>query len=119
MVRILILALLLCAEASGEPIEGRWLVAQTVMYRMQTGRTFEEVVYAPKQYYGAKNLDVARSWVSDEEWAENVQLALLAAMGRESVEVSSFCQTGRCYWESSCQPVKTVGQHSFYLCPEW
>lgn len=119
--QIILLALLLCAEAPGESVEGRRLVAETVTYRMeQRGQFLEQVIFGG-EYCGAAIMHKGpllldprtRRW----EWMVNLAIARRALQRGNNVAVSHFHQRDvKPYWARPCRVVRREGVHIFYLC---
>ena len=117
----LLLAYLLCAEAPNGTLEERWLIAQTVVYRLEArGPTIEQVIYAPKQYQGVGLIDAdAYRRLRRQELEENFAIALAAILMGPVARVSNFAEPNSADWQSRCELKYIAGKHHFYLCPDW
>lgn len=118
---LLLLAHLLCAEAPAGTIGERWLIAQTVIYRMQaSGQTVGQVIYAPGQYQGIEIMDVAgHRRYRLRELEENLAIAQAALILGPVAGISNFTEPGSGDWRFGCQLKYIEGGHYFYLCPYW
>jgi hypothetical protein len=118
------LALLLCAEAPGEPLVARQLVADTVAYRMRTrGQFLEQVMFAEGQYEGVVNLHKGPGLLDprerEREWQENLSIARRALWFGPRSRVSHFCRYDVSpSWAAHCEWIGRAGEHQFYLCVE-
>ena len=118
---ITILALLLCAEVPGEPLEVRRLVAQTVATRMELDdQTAIEVIFEPNQYYGVVNLPKAQSLLHpmqrELEWRPNLFLAYEAVMFPPQIYVTNFSEPGDAWEPTWCEVVEKIEEYTFYNC---
>ena len=118
---VLLLAYLLCAEAPNGTLEERWLIAQTVVYRLEArGLTIEQVIYTPQQYQGVGLIDAdAYRRLRRQELEENFAIALAAILMGPVARVSNFAEPNSADWQSRCELKHIVGKHHFYLCPDW
>lgn len=123
---VLLLALLLCGESINQPMAERFWMAETVLYRAEmSGKTVEQVIFEEGQYSGVKFLDRDYETWRSEELRENIYIAASVLHAGVVVPVSNFARTGTCIhdrpcaWEAGCEVVTIIGEHTFYLCPDW
>lgn len=103
---VMLLALLTMAEAEGEPEEGKRLVIDSVLNRMDSPwfpDTIYEVVWQPYQYSGMKSPRIDQCWVKEELVREELK-------HRTNYDVIFF-RTKR--YSSYGVPMFQVGAHYF------
>ena len=104
-----LLALVTMAEAEGEPVEGKRLVIDTVLNRVDSPRwpnTITEVIYQPNQFVAMSNGRAERCQVTDEVR----QLVREELLSRTNTEVVYFTAGGYGRYGT---PVFQVGNHYF------
>lgn len=104
-----LLALVTMAEAEGEPVEGKRLVIDTVLNRVDSPRwpnTISEVIYQPNQFVAMSNGRAERCVVTDEVR----QLVREELLSRTNTEVVYFTAGGYGRYGT---PVFSVGNHYF------
>lgn len=91
------------SEAEGEPLEGKILVADTILNRVEDSEfpdTIKEVIEQPNQYY-----------ISDKEPNEEVREAVKQSMQSVSNNEVLYFRTNK--YHSFGQPICKVGLHYF------
>lgn len=107
---ICLLATLAMAEAEAEPIEGRRLVIDSVLNRIDnpafSGDTVKDIIYAPNQYSCINDGRFARCYVQEE----NYNLVLEELECRYNTEVVFFRTL---YYSPYGTPMFQLGNHYF------
>ena len=104
-----LLALVTMAEAEGEPVEGKRLVIDTVLNRVDSPRwpnTIREVIYQPSQFVAMSNGRAERCRVTDEVR----QLVREELLSRTNTEVVYFTAGGYGRYGT---PMFNIGNHYF------
>lgn len=104
-----LLALVTMAEAEGEPVEGKRLVIDTVLNRVDSPRwpnTISEVIYQPNQFVAMSNGRAERCRVTDEVR----QLVREELLSRTNTEVVYFTAGGYGRYGT---PMFNIGNHYF------
>lgn len=104
-----LLALVTMAEAEGEPAEGKRLVIDTVLNRVDSPRwpnTIREVIYQPNQFVAMSNGRAERCRVTDEVR----QLVREELLSRTNTEVVYFTAGGYGRYGT---PMFNIGNHYF------
>ena len=104
-----LLALVTMAEAEGEPVEGKRLVIDTVLNRVDSPRwpnTISEVIYQPNQFVAMSNGRAERCQVTDEVR----QLVREELLSRTNTEVVYFTAGGYGRYGT---PMFSIGNHYF------
>lgn len=104
-----LLALVTMAEAEGEPTEGKRLVIDTVLNRVDSPRwpnTIREVIYQPNQFVAMSNGRAERCRVTDEVR----QIVREELLSRTNTEVVYFTAGGYGRYGT---PMFSIGNHYF------
>ena len=110
---------LIVYEARSEPLEGKRLVAKTVMNRVEHKSwpdTIKEVIYEPKQFSYIEDMHKQRT-PTDGDWLEASSVAFNVLHGYIDVESDvTFYQERsiKPFWAKHKEMVADVGNHKFY-----
>jgi spore germination cell wall hydrolase CwlJ-like protein len=114
-----LLAELIVYEARSEPLEGKRLVAKTVMNRVEHKSwpdTIKGVIYEPKQFSYIEDMHKQRT-PTDGDWLEASSVAFNILHGYIDVEsTATFYHERRIkpFWADHKEMVADVGNHKFY-----
>jgi spore germination cell wall hydrolase CwlJ-like protein len=106
-------------EARSEPLEGKRLVAKTVLNRVEHKSwpdTIKGVIYEPKQFSYIEDMHKQRT-PTDGDWLEASSVALDVLHGYIDVEsTATFYHERRIkpFWADHKEMVADVGNHKFY-----
>ena len=104
-----LLALITMAEAEGESEEGKRMVIDTILNRVDSERfdnTISEVIYAPNQFTSMRNGRVARCYVADDIY----QLVIEELTNRTNYDVLYFTAY---QYGAYGTPMFQIGNHYF------
>jgi spore germination cell wall hydrolase CwlJ-like protein len=110
---------LIVYEARSEPLEGKRLVAKTVLNRVEHKSwpdTIKGVIYEPKQFSYIEDMHKQRT-PTDGDWLEASSIAFDVLHGYISVESNAtFYHERRIkpFWADHKEMVADVGNHKFY-----
>lgn len=126
-----LVAILMVAEAEGEPLEGRVAVAHVAKNRLKAkvwGDTYSKVILAPKQFSCFNENDprfkvclrlLHNDRDDDPLWKECKYLALgvVAGLIRDNTKGATHYHTTAVhpYWADSMKEVKQINNHIFYV----
>jgi spore germination cell wall hydrolase CwlJ-like protein len=114
-----LLAELIVYEARSEPLEGKRLVAKTVLNRVEHKSwpdTIKGVIYEPKQFSYIEDMHKQRT-PTDGDWLEASSVAFDVLHGIISVDGDTtfyHAYNTKPYWAAHKQIYKVVGSHVFY-----
>jgi spore germination cell wall hydrolase CwlJ-like protein len=114
-----LLAELIVYEARSEPLEGKRLVAKTVLNRVEHKSwpdTIKGVIYEPKQFSYIEDMHKQRT-PTDGDWLEASSVAFNILHGYIDVEsTATFYHERRIkpFWADHKEMVADVGNHKFY-----
>lgn len=110
---------LIVYEARSEPLEGKRLVAKTVLNRVEHKSwpdTIKGVIYEPKQFSYVEDMHRQRT-PTDGDWLEASSVAFNVLHGIISVDSASTFYHERSvnpFWAKHKEMVADVGSHKFY-----
>lgn len=110
---------LIVYEARSEPLEGKRLVAKTVMNRVEHKSwpdTIKEVIYEPKQFSYIEDMHKQRT-PTDGDWLEASSVAFNVLHGYIDVDSDVTFYHERSinpFWADHKEMVADVGNHKFY-----
>jgi len=114
------LALCVWREARGEPLEGKILVAETIINRSVDGRwprTIRGVILQQKQFSAFSSGDVNATLFPalDTSWEECCEAANFAMSNASQTGVNHYHALSVApAWSYRMKQVRTVGNHVFY-----
>jgi spore germination cell wall hydrolase CwlJ-like protein len=114
-----LLAELIVYEARSEPLEGKRLVAKTVLNRVEHKSwpdTIKGVIYEPKQFSYIEDMHRQRT-PTDGDWLEASSVAFDVLHGTIDVESTATFYHERSikpFWADHKEMVADVGNHKFY-----
>jgi spore germination cell wall hydrolase CwlJ-like protein len=114
-----LLAELIVYEARSEPLEGKRLVAKTVLNRVEHKSwpdTIKGVIYEPKQFSYIEDMHKQRT-PTDGDWLEASSVAFDVLHGIIDVESTATFYHERSikpFWADHKEMVAYVGNHKFY-----